>query len=152
MQRRVLPPTPGGTMPSYWDFTFFAFVHTIDPNKTESLGVRTLPMDLFPATIGALTRVVRLHVVMQTDVVGANVTAQLVDISQMVPTIITNSTLTMNGLAPVELESALPGLPVADAPGSLYVTGSPHLYELNITTPAGVKCILSSAWVSVDYE
>lgn len=139
-------------MPSYWDFTFFAFVHTINANQTESLGIRTLPMDVFPATLGGLNRVVRLHAIMATDVIGANVTARLIDISQMVPTTITNSTLTYNGLAPAEQESALPGLPVADAPGSLYVTGAPHLYELNITTPPGVKCILSGAWVSVDYE
>ena len=139
-------------MPSYWDFTFFAFAHTIDPSKQESLGIRTLPMDLFPATLGGLNRVVRLHAILATDVIGANVTARLDDITLGVPTTITNSTLTYNGLAPAEQESALPGLPVADAPGSLYVTGAPHLYQLTIITPPGVKCILSGAWVSVDYE
>lgn len=147
----VVSSAPAEETPLHSNFALFAFVHTINASKTESLGVRTLPMNLFPATLGGLTRVVRLRATLATNVIGADVTASLVDISQMVPTTITNSTLTHNGLAPTEVESPLPGLPVADAPGSLYVTGS-HLYQLTITTPPGVKCILSGAWVSVDYE
>ena len=137
-------------MPSYWDFTFFAFVHTINANKNESLGMRTIPVDLFPASIGAQNRLIRLHAVFATDVVGAPVTIQLLDVTLGgVP--LTNSVLTGNSLSPIEQVSPLPGIPVTNAPGGLFTIGAPHILELDVVTPAGVKCILSGAWVSVDY-
>lgn len=134
----------------YWDFTFFAYFHNINANKNESLGSRTLPMALFPATIGTQNRLVRLHSVFATDVVGAPVTVQLIDLTLGgVP--LTNGVLTGNSLSPIEVVSSVPGIPVGNAPGSLWTIGAPHIYELNVVTPMGVKCILSSAWVSVDY-
>ena len=134
----------------YWAFTFFAFVHRVNANMSESLGVRTLPMALFPATLNGLNRLVRLHAVFNTDQVGADATVRLIDLTLGgIP--LTNATLVGNGLAPFERVSASPGIPVNNAPGGLYTIGAPHLIEVQVVTPAGIRCDLSGAWVSVDY-
>lgn len=141
--------TPG---PAHYESAWFAGVESVTEGLTAQLGTRSFPAALFPATLNGLSRVIRLHVVAQMSSGAGPVQAQLIDISTGSPTPITNATLSTSSATPVELVSAA-SIPVADAPGSLYLTGS-HLYELNITTPVGAGNVatISSAWLSVDYE
>lgn len=151
-QGRVVLASGGGANVQHWESTWFAGVETVTEGLTQQIGARTFPASLFPATSGALSRVVRLHVVAQVSAGVGPIQAELVDITLGSPTAITNATLTTSSTSPVELVSAAP-IPVADVAGSLFLTGN-HLYELNITTPlgGGTVATITNAWLSVDYE
>jgi hypothetical protein len=133
----VVDPTP-----LHWELPLFAGVFVAQQVVPVRLATRTMELNAFPAVVRGLARTLRLHAILE-----GNGTLVWTDISGPMPIIITGATLPVSSPSPQAVVSV--GLPVADAPGSIWLTAN-HLYELTLVASAGT-CVCSGAWLTVDY-
>jgi hypothetical protein len=130
------------------EFILFSGVTTIVSGTPVRIASRSIDLTAFPAQYQGMNRTVRVHAVLEA--IGGTATVTVTDISLMVPTLLTNGSLSHATSTPTEIVSSV--VPVADSDGSLWLS-VPHLYEVALKVDSGpgtVTC--SGAWLAVTYE